>query len=66
MEIKNGQLATQYQQDIKTQPVSEQEQEQEKTVESTPSYSDTVTISPQGRALYDDGGGHPDRPKGQS
>jgi hypothetical protein len=61
MEIRSGQLSTQYQQNLKTEPKSEQKQGS--AAAPVVSSSDTLSISPEAQALFNDGGGHPDRPK---
>jgi hypothetical protein len=61
MEIRSGQLATQYQQNLKSQ----QKPDEKGSGETAPvvSSSDTLSISPEAQVLFDNGGGHPDRPK---
>ncbi|PKH86231.1 hypothetical protein [Colwellia sp. Bg11-28] len=59
MEIKSGQLATQYQHNLKTEP----KPEQDSSAHSVVSSSDTLSISPEAQVLFSEGGGHPDRPK---
>lgn len=61
MEIKSGQLANQYQQNLKTQP--KPEKKSDATVTSVASSSDVLSISPEAMALFGEGGGHPDRTK---
>jgi len=64
MEINNGKLATQYQQNLKTQPESDEKDND--SVLTASSSADILTISSEAQTLLDDGGGHPDRPNGQS
>ncbi len=61
MEIKSGQLATQYQQNLKTQ--SKPEQKQDSAAAPVTSTADSLKISPEAMSLFGEGGGHPDRPK---
>jgi hypothetical protein len=61
MEIKVGQLATQYQQNLKAQLKSDQKQDSEAAPVS--SSVGSLKISPEAMALFGDGGSHPDRPK---
>jgi hypothetical protein len=61
MEIKSGQLPAQYQQNLKVKP----EQKQDSAAAPVPSSVGSLKISPEAMALFDDGGGHPDRPKNE-
>ena len=61
MEIKSGQSINQYKQPSQIQ--SKPEKKQEDTVAPVTSSAVSLDISPEARALYDDGGGHPERPK---
>ncbi|KGJ86853.1 hypothetical protein [Colwellia psychrerythraea] len=61
MEIKSGQLSAQYQQNLKTQPKTEQKQDS--ATAPVTSSVDSLEISPEAMALFGDGGSHPDRPK---
>lgn len=61
MEIKNGQLAIQYQQTLKTQQKTDEKDSG--TAAPVSGSAGSLDISPEAMALFDDGGGHPDRPK---
>lgn len=61
MEIKSGQLAAQYQQNLKIQTKADQKQDCAAAPVTSP--ADSLKISPEAMALFGEGGGHPDRPK---
>ncbi len=61
MEIKSGQLATQYQQNSKTQTKPLEKDNDVKS--SISSNADTLHISDDAQLLFNEGGGHPTRPK---
>lgn len=61
MEIRSGQLATQYQQNLKSQ--QKPDEKDSGTAAPVVSSSDTLSISPEAQSLFGDGGSHPDRPK---
>ncbi len=61
MEIKSGQLATQYQQNLKTQ--TKPLEKDIDVISATSNNADTLQISDDAKFLLGEGGGHPTRPK---